>query len=399
MHVALCSPAWPLAKNHNGIVTYVHWTKLELERLGHRVSVFTGLLDKPEANVHRPLRSTPKKLLRKLTRPFGSPYSDIFDWSGVLSDAILEVHRRDPIDIVEMEETFGWFADVARYTSLPVLVKLHGPSFLSLVEEELATPFGKACIEREGKALASAAAIASPCEITLRQTLEHYRLSPAISEHIVNPVPFDPMAPPWRLEACDCETILFVGRFDKRKGGDLVIDAFAQLLRQRPKLKLIFVGPDRGLTQSGGGRIHFKEYLNSVIPVESRGQVDYRGLLPQPEVARLRTRALVTVVASRWENQGYTALEAMLQSCPIVSSDAGGGPEIILDGRTGLLYRTGDSQDLANKLAVLLGDPRRAASLGIAARDFAAAVHSPAQVAAKSLNLYRRVIAAGGTKR
>jgi glycosyltransferase involved in cell wall biosynthesis len=399
MHVALCSPAWPLARHHNGIVTYVHWTKLELERLGHRVSVFSGLVDVPSNGVHKVVRPALSTALRRLTSRFASPHRNIFDWSEVISAAMLEVHRRDPIDVIEMEETFGWFAEVARLTSLPLLVKLHGPSFLSLVEEELATPFGRECVEREGVALAGASAIASPCQITLDQTRERYGLSPAISEHVVNPVAVDPSAPRWTLDGCDHQTILFVGRFDKRKGGDLVIDAFARLLQTRPELRLVFVGPDRGLTQPDGSRIHFAEYLASALPPALRARVDFRGPLPQPEVVRLRAQALVTVIASRWENQGYTGLEAMLQACPIVCSDAGGGPEIISHGRTGLLSRTGDAADLAEKLDMILSDLDGAATLGAAAHAFVTEVHAPARVAAQSLELYQRVIAARGLAR
>lgn len=399
MHVALCSPAWPLAKNHNGIVTYVHWTKLELERLGHKVSVFGGSTDFPDEGVHKLARQPLNAAWHKLTGRFSDPHRHIFAWSEVISATMLEVHRRDPIDIVEMEETFGWFADVARDTRLPLLVKLHGPSFLSMVEEELETPFGRECVEREGRALASAPAIASPCQVTLHDTLVRYRLEPAIAEHVVNPVAADPSAPRWRLESCDSRTVLFVGRFDKRKGGDLVIDAFASLLARRPELRLVFVGPDRGLRQANGELVHIGEYLQHALPPALRARVDYRGPLAQHEVAQLRSQAMVTVVASRWENQGYTALEAMLQSCPVVCSDAGGCPEIIIDGQTGLLFRSGDAADLASKLDTMLADPARAVSLGRSAHAFASDVHGPARVAAQSLALYERVIAARGAGR
>ena len=39
------------------------------------------------------------------------------------------------------------------------------------------------------------------------------------------------------------------------------------------------------------------------------------------EVTKLRTRCMVTVIGSRWENPGYTLLEAMLQGCPVVCTE------------------------------------------------------------------------------
>jgi glycosyltransferase involved in cell wall biosynthesis len=394
MHIALCSPAWPLHKHQNGIVTYVHWMKLELERLGHRVSVFTGTLDPADAGdtVHRVARGYWAHTLRRIARPLLPAHSVVFDWGQVIAGAILAQHRRHPIDIIEMEESFGWSADVARITSIPVLVKLHGPAFLSLVEEDLATPFGQASIEREGWALAQAAAIASPSAITLRQTVERYGLAPPIAQHVVNALTVDPATPRWSLATCDRDTVLFVGRFDKRKGGDLILQAFASLAQARPALRLVFVGPDVGLTQPDGSRMHFAQFLEATVPAALRGRVDYRGRLPQGEIAALRTQAMMTVAASRWENQSFATLEAMLQGCPVVCSDAGGCPEIVAHGKTGLLARSGDAADFAVQIAALLDDPEAAAAMGSAALAYASECHAASTVAAQSLALYQRVI-------
>ena len=102
---------------------------------------------------------------------------------------------------------------------------------------------------------------------------------------------------------------------------------------------------------------------------------------------------MVTVVASRWENQSYTSLEAMLQGCPVVSSDTGGCPEIISHGVTGLLARSGDASDLAAKLAMMLDDPQKAAAMGASAQAYVSEFHASSRVAAQSLGLYERVIA------
>ncbi len=395
MHIALWSPAWPLEKHHNGIVTYVHWMKRELARQGHRVSVFTSGAreDGDGPDVHRVERGFLGNAVRRVAGRLFSAEEDVFGWGRVAAEAMLRVHRSDPIDIIEIEESFGWSASVASVTSIPVLVKLHGPAFLSLVEEELTTAFGKERVEREGLALAQSDAIASPCAITLTQTIERYGLQPAIASHVVNPMAGDPNAPLWNAATCDRDTLLFVGRFDARKGGDLVIGAFARLLQTRPMLRLVFVGPDRGLLQSDGTHTSINAFVAATVPVALRDRVDFRGPLPQHQVAALRARAAVTLLASRWENQGYTALEAMLQGCPVVSSDAGGCPEIIEHGRTGLLARTGDSVDLAAQLARMLDDPEAAAAMGAQARHHVMANHAAEKVAVQSLALYERVIA------
>ncbi len=395
MHVALFTPGWPLGRYHNGIVTYVHWMRRELESLGHRVSVFSRTDDPStvDPHLHVVRRGVAGQIVRRVFRHRFPIERDIFEWGRVIGASMLDLHKRDPIDVIEMEESFGWSADVSRITGIPVLVKLHGPAFLSLVEEELGTPMGQERVRREGVALASATAIAAPAESTLSQTLVHYGLDPAIREHVVNPMALvDDGAPRWRLDACDRQTILFVGRFDRRKGGDVVLQAFALLLAQRPALTLVFVGPDDGLLQPDGSRVGFAAFRDSTLPPELRERVEFRGRMQNREIGELRARAMVTMVASRWENQGYTALEAMYQGCPVVCSDVGGNPESVIQGRTGLLARSADAADFAAQIGKLLDDPALAARLGAAARAHVIEHHAAGKVANASLALYQRVI-------
>ena len=145
MHIVFWSPAWPLEHFHNGIVTYVHWMKCELERQGHRVSIFTFDLHRSvtDSRVHKVERSRWDRVLRRISRRRVTPENEVFGASTVIATAINRLHRREPIDVIEMEESFGWCADIARRTSLPMVVKLHGPAFLSMVGEELDTPFGR----------------------------------------------------------------------------------------------------------------------------------------------------------------------------------------------------------------------------------------------------------------
>jgi glycosyltransferase involved in cell wall biosynthesis len=388
-----------LAKFQNGIITYVHWMKQGLEQQGHRVSVFTRQLDDSshEPNVYV-VREAPRRLrdriLARVFSPFSPGKNDVFRFSKAIADEILRVHRRDPIDIIDMEESFGWFADIARLTALPLVVRLHGPAFLSLVDDEIDTDFGREKIEREGQALRLAPVIVSPCQLTLTQTMQRYGLNPKEARHIVNPLAIDGDTPLWGLDRCDRDTILFVGRFDLRKGADVLLKAFRELLHERPQLKLIFAGPDSGILGADGRRMHFAEYSAALFPAPLHSRVDYRGPVGNRQVADLRVQAMVTVVASRWENPGYTLLEAMLQGCPVVSTDAGGCPESVVNGVTGWLAKSEDVGHYAAQLRRVLDDPEGAAALGVAARHYVAEQHSAATVAAKSVDLYARVISA-----
>lgn len=395
MHIAFWSPAWPLERFQNGIITYVHWMKDALESEGHRVSIFTQVLPEDYRTADRVYAVTPRLLdrIRERMRNFSSPdESRAFRFSKLIAAHVLRVHRSDPIDILEMEESFGWFADVERQIDLPVPVKLHGPAFLSLVEEEVDTPFGREKIEREGQALRRASTIISPSVHTLAQTKAFYGLNPSRSEHIVNPVKMPLDTPTWSLGSCNPNMILCVGRFDLRKGADVLLKGFKIALRERPDLKLVLVGPDRGVPVPDGRRLQFKEYFHELFPPEHWDSVDFRGSLSSREVTMLRARAMMTVVASRWENQGYAVLEAMLQGCPVVCTDAGGCPENVTDGVTGLLAKSGHPEAFAEKILQMLTNPANAAVMGEAARRYVLFEHSAAKVAEKSVSLYQTLI-------
>lgn len=393
MHIALLSPSWPSGSYPNGIVTYVHWMHAELLRRGHRVSILTNAEAESEEGVFTVREAPVMGIVRDAFERLSRRRHGLGDRAGkAIADTVLSLHRHSPVDVIEMEESFGWAATVAKRTGIPTVVKLHGPAFLSLVDEELETPFAAQKIAAEGFALSELPIWTSPARDTLDKTLRHYRATPRVARHIVNPLELPASVPLWQFEQCDPKTILFVGRFDKRKGGDTVLKAFANLLPRNPDLKLIFVGPDFGVPDKAGRRRHFQEMAAELLPGAAPDQLQYLGKLSPEEIYPLRTRAMLTIIASLWENQSYTALEAMLQGCPIVSSDAGGQGEIIEGGVSGLLVKAGDAVALACGIQTLLDDPNCAAALGRSARAHALQKHSSALVVGETLEVYRQAI-------
>lgn len=101
---------------------------------------------------------------------------------------------------------------------------------------------------------------------------------------------------------------------------------------------------------------------------------------------------MLTVAASRSENQPYAVLEAMLQGCPVVSTDAGGCPEIIASGKTGILAKSEDASDFAQRMLEIMDNPQHAAALGFAARRHVIEKYAPAKVADLAIEMYERVI-------
>jgi glycosyltransferase involved in cell wall biosynthesis len=317
----------------------------------------------------------------------------VFEAGRAIAKKLDRIHAADPIDVFEIEESFGWAADVALHSQVPVVCKLHGPAFLTMVDEELRTEHGREKVRREGEALARLPVIVSPSRFTLEKTLARYGLKPSIAEKVVNPLASCDGIPLWDLEACDRKAVLYVGRFDRIKGADLLILAFQRLLARTPDLRLIFVGPDFGLIEPGGVRVHFHDYVASLNDPALAAAISYRGSVGQGEVSGLRTGALLTVISSRCENQPYSALEAMVQACPLVCTDAAGHGELIQHEVTGLKSRPEDPEDLAAQMQRLIDDPFLGRKLGLAAREYVLAHHGPATVVRSALDVYRRTIA------
>jgi starch synthase len=120
-------------------------------------------------------------------------------------------------------------------------------------------------------------------------------------------------------------------------------------------------------------------------------------MLPRSDVRQVLTHATVFCCPSVYEPLGIVNLEAMACETAVVASDVGGIPEVVDDGRTGILvpYDEADvpgfEAGLAAAMTRLVTDPAAAAELGRAGRRRAVAEFGWAAVAARTVELYRAV--------
>jgi glycosyltransferase involved in cell wall biosynthesis len=389
LHIAFFTSGWPESRFPGGIIRYVAFQHRELVARGHKVSIVTAVMDDvdSEATIRVVTLSAFEKAFRRLYNKI-DPMHAAFAFGNSVAMTFRDLHKACPIDVIEMEESFGWSRRVQSKLDVPVVVRLHGPVCLAELEENKSSPFLRARIRNEGVAIKAARAVTAPSHCALHETLAFYNASPVLAAHIRNPISIPDDTPLWGLDGCSRDTILFVGRFDQIKGGDVILHAFRQLLETRPGLKLIFVGQDLGIPSSAG-QIHFGDYVARTFPEHQRDQIHYLGVLPQSEICKLRASAMVTVIASVWESCAYTALEAALQMCPVVAIDSGGVRETIQDGITGLLARPGDLDHFCEQIGRVLDDPLFGRALGIAAREHVVREHAPSK---ESVEFYVRAI-------
>ena len=213
-----------------------------------------------------------------------------------------------------------------------------------------------------------------------------------MSAVIPNPIASPPLADAWSIEGCDLDQILCVGRFDLRKGADIVLKAFERALAAHPALRLVLVGPDKGILEPDGSLSHFAAWAATNLKAETRARIDYRGPVSSADVARLRRESAFSIVASRFENFAYSLAEAQAAGAPSIVSDSFGNGEIVRDGITGIVVPIADVDALAGAIVSLRADPDRLAIMGSRARARAADWLDPARVASETVDFYRRVL-------
>lgn len=141
----------------------------------------------------------------------------------------------------------------------------------------------------------------------------------------------------------------FIGSFYAYEGLDLLLDAFPQMLRRRPELRLLLVG---GGPQDAALRAQ-------AVALGVADKVVFTGRVPHAEVQRYYD--LVDVLVYPRHSMRLTELvtplkplEAMAQGRLLVASDVGGHKELIRHGETGWLFKAGSRDALADAVETLL---------------------------------------------
>ena len=154
--------------------------------------------------------------------------------------------------------------------------------------------------------------------------------------------------------------LAYVGRLDPEKNVHELIEALA-LVRSRWDVHLLVVGD--------GQERSTLEALAAARGVAD--SVTFTGLLDDAQLPEAYAAADFFGMAGTAELQSLVTLEAMATGLPVLAVDAGALPHLVRHGETGWLYRHGDVEELAGRLAALLEDPVTARRMGRRARAVA----------------------------
>jgi starch synthase len=161
--------------------------------------------------------------------------------------------------------------------------------------------------------------------------------------------------------------VIFVGRITRQKGVAHLLAAAKSFL---PETQLVLCAGAPDTPEIGTATAVAVEELRAT----RTGVVWISQMLPRPDVVQLLTHASVFVCPSVYEPLGIVNLEAMACETAVVASAVGGIPEVVADGKTGVLvpyaaaYPEGFEAALAEAVNALIGDPARATEMGRAGR-------------------------------
>jgi glycosyltransferase involved in cell wall biosynthesis len=162
-----------------------------------------------------------------------------------------------------------------------------------------------------------------------------------------------------------------VGALSEQKGHNYLLDALKIMLAKNDKCTLLVVGdgPLKNDLEAQADRLGISE------------NVRFMGC--RRDVARILKTLDVFVLPSVWEGFGIAVLEAMYSGLPVVASCVDGIPEVVVDGRTGILVGAKNPAGLADGICNILQNPDMAAGMGQAGKDRVVERFSPQRYVSK----------------
>jgi glycosyltransferase involved in cell wall biosynthesis len=338
----------------------------ELARQGHDVAV--AVCGAPY-DLQPELEAAGVPVLRLPKRHKWNLISGAYDIASAMPDAdILHAHLYFPAVNTALARLF-------RLTRAKTCVTFHNLAYAGANRDGLRLKFRKALARRVYTRGMDAKVAVS------RAVAEHYQDALSLEQvnvlynpvdlKVIDGIPHVPCDPAASLH------IVVPGRLVPEKGHRDLLSALNDPRLVGRSLKISFAG-------HGPMQVALQDMAYEVpFPLAITGSLDHKTFLT------LLATADIVVTPSRYEGFGLTALEAMSLGKPVISSTAGGLPEVL--GNTGRLVPVGDIDALAGAIAELADDPGLRLTMGKAARARSKAEFSLPVIAAQLLQIYAAV--------
>ncbi len=406
LHICLISEEYPPDTGWGGIGTYTYNLARGLAEAGHRVEVVAGALGPARTlteagvTVHRIGFAPPRQILKRIIyRGFQlatrrAPYlRRKVEYAQAAGYMVREIHRRDRVDICEAAEYDANGCFVARSGVPPLVVKVHTPLLMNYRLNDL--PVNREtrwCDRLERYQARRARALTAPSRKMAELAAIWLNLgrAPTVVPNPIDTRHFTPDGP----RTDHPPYLFFTGRLERRKGVQVLLQAFRGIHQRHPELRLVLAGHDTPTFRLDGINLHFKEFAARTGLLDGLGDtVEFLGRVDRLELPPWYRGSVACVFPSAdFENFPYACLEAMACGRPAVVTDAGGMAEMVEDGRSGLCVPAGSPEALEAALERLVAEPSLAQQLGTGARRRVVETYNLAVVTRQTLDVYHEVL-------
>jgi glycosyltransferase involved in cell wall biosynthesis len=397
----ICPTYWYPQHANDTQATYVHDINRHLVRRGHAVTVVTpGEPSLPRSDTFDGVKIIrfPLELPPDLT--YGRVAQSRVSWLGKFARVVVMAHYMEAQHraiLAEVRENGGdvihahWAIPTgpaavmaARKLHLPSVITMHGGDVYVNPEQGYDFPtrwYVRPALRWTLRHAGALTAITDDCRqhaLRAGAPAEHIRLvfngtdlrrfSPADNGNRG-----DPRFGPHMIFACR--------QLFPRKGIRFLLEAGAELKSQFPDLKIVLAG-------DGFER---PELARLAAELGIASDVTFLGWVPNVDLPQYYRAAAVSVIPSLEEGFGIPAAEAMGCEVAVVASDAGGLPEVVENGVTGIVVPRGDAKALAQAIGSLLADPQRRRVMGQAGRERALRLFDWDRSAQQFEEIYREV--------
>lgn len=183
-----------------------------------------------------------------------------------------------------------------------------------------------------------------------------------------------------KLPLSERRLVCAVTRLYRSKGLEYLIRALAFLPELPWECRIVGDGPDRARLES------------LVKHHKLADRIRFTGILPREQVFATLTHSRMMVLPSLYEGFPYSLLEAMALGVPIITTRVLGLPEIIPEGKNGILVNPRDARGLAEAIRILLTDDNRAISMGAEGRRLVETQFSLDQMIKQVRQIYKELL-------
>jgi glycosyltransferase involved in cell wall biosynthesis len=260
------------------------------------------------------------------------------------------------VELVDAPDHEGWFAGWPRDFCVPLVLRAEGS--YSYFAHEMGRRVPSLTFRLEKMSYRHADAWIATSRYIGEVTTRLFKLRPGPDATLFNPV--DAPLSVGSFAARDHNRVVFSGTLTAKKGVIELIQAWPLIRDECDQAELHIYGKD-GTAPGGGSMTHF---LEGCLDPRLRGTVHFHGHVSRATLFQALSTARAAVLPSFAEGFALAPLEAMAYGCPTIYSRLGSGPELIIDGRDGLLVDPRVPPRIAEGVCQVLRDDSLARRLG-----------------------------------